>query len=148
MAGDFTAKGLEPYRNDNTDDPYMELQDFHPSDQRRPQSTSQMPLMGNTPDAGDHEGGGDHEDKQSHDNLPKIPPRRFERRKQMRSLLLPQSLRWLGTVVIAALLMLTMKAFEDKGNFSHRNKLLYNVLFTGFSVGLGINFFVSNTYII
>ena len=39
--------------------------------------------------------------------------------------------------------MITMKIFEDKGTFSHRNKLLYNVIFTGLSVGLGIKFFVS-----
>ena len=77
---------------------------------------------------------------------PTAAPRRFSRRKQIVSLLWSQSLRWVGTMIFCVLLVATMKVFEDKGNFTHTDKLIYNVIVTGLSVGLGLNFFVSNLF--
>ena len=66
----------------------------------------------------------------------------FNRRLQTRSLFLRQSLRWLGTIILSVSIIVTMKAYQMKGNFKNRDKSTYNVIFTGLSVGLGINFFV------
>ena len=39
--------------------------------------------------------------------------------------------------------MMTMKSYRDKRTFAHQDKLVYNVITTGLSVGLSLNVFVS-----
>lgn len=77
------------------------------------------------------------------DETPEIAPREFDHRRQLRSLFWWQSLRWLGTLLLSTLLIATLKIYERKGNFTRRDKRALNVIMTGLSVGLAINFFVS-----
>lgn len=74
-----------------------------------------------------------------------IKSRIFNRSLQTRSLFFQQSLRWLSTIVLSVCIMATIIVYQKKGNFSDRDKSTYNVIFTGLSVGLGINFFVRIT---
>ena len=80
---------------------------------------------------------------------PPAPPscqsKRLNHREQTWSLLLPQTVRWLGTVILSALLISVIWIYEKKGNFTHKDKNLFNIIVTGLSVGLGINFFVRHT---
>lgn len=63
-------------------------------------------------------------------------------REQTWSLLRPQTIRWLGTVLVSVLLVATVRVYQNKGNFTRYDKHVFNVIVTGLSVGLGINFFV------
>lgn len=71
--------------------------------------------------------------------------RELDHRKQTWSLLLPQTARWLGTVALSILLIVVFRTYESKGNFTRRDKNSFNIVVTGLSVGLGINFFVRPT---
>lgn len=71
-----------------------------------------------------------------------VEQKALDHRKQIRSLLLPQTVRWLGTVVFSALFMIVLRIYESKRNFTRNDKNAFNVIVTGLSVGLGINFFV------
>ncbi|KAL8923166.1 MAG: hypothetical protein Q9208_004729 [Pyrenodesmia sp. 3 TL-2023] len=62
-------------------------------------------------------------------------------RKQTRSILLPHTIRWLGTVVFSVLFVSVLWIYESKGSFTRNDKNVFNVIVTGLSVGLGINFF-------
>ena len=82
----------------------------------------------------------------------KVPPasssfqsKELDHRKQTRSLLLPQTIRWLGTMTLSALLILVIRIYENKGNVTRKDKNSFNIIVTGLSVGLGINFFVRDT---
>lgn len=66
-------------------------------------------------------------------------------REQTWSMLLPQTVRWLGTVTLSALLISVFWIYDSKGNFTSKDKNSFNIIFTGLSVGLGINFFVRPT---
>lgn len=65
----------------------------------------------------------------------------FNRRLQTRSLFLRQSARWFGTISLSLCIIWTMQTYQIKGNFSNSDKSNYNVMFTGLSIELGINFF-------
>ncbi|KAL9045258.1 MAG: hypothetical protein Q9214_001674 [Letrouitia sp. 1 TL-2023] len=69
----------------------------------------------------------------------------LDHRKKTWSLLFPQTVRWLGTVTLSALLISVFRIYEKKGNFTHKDKNSFNIIVTGLSVGLGINFFVRHT---
>ena len=66
----------------------------------------------------------------------------FKSSEQTWKLFYPQCWRWLGTGIFIALILATLKIFEDKGNFSHDSKYLFNTIITALSLGLGLNFFV------
>ena len=66
----------------------------------------------------------------------------FNSSQQTRKLLLSQSVRWIGTLVFVAFMLVTLKIFQDKDNFSHDQKYAFNTIVTGLSLGLGLNFFV------
>lgn len=68
--------------------------------------------------------------------------KKLDHRKQIWSLLLPQTARWIGTVALSALLISVIRIYERKGNFTRKDKDTFNIIVTGLSVGLGINFFV------
>ena len=74
-----------------------------------------------------------------------IQPKALDHSRQIWSLLLPQTARWLGTVVISILLVLVLRIYSTKGNFTSNDKNVFNVIITALSVGLGINFFVGLT---
>lgn len=74
-----------------------------------------------------------------------IQPKVLDHPRQIWSLLLPQTARWLGTVVLSILLVLVLRIYSSKGNFTSNDKDVFNVIVTGLSVGLGINFFVGLT---
>ena len=67
----------------------------------------------------------------------------FNSNEQTRRLFFRQFVRWLGTVGFVALILVTLKIFESKKNFSHKSKYILNTIFTALSLGLGLNFFVS-----
>ena len=138
MADVHTVRDFE---HQNSDAPIVELPEYQSTRALHSRQSSQTPLISNR-DAEVHPTG-DHMGAHTNQDPSTIEPRRFDRRRQIRSLLRPQSLRWLGTIILSALLMMTMKIYQDKGNFAHQDKLLYNVIITGLSVGLGLNFFVS-----
>lgn len=72
-----------------------------------------------------------------------VHSKNLDYREQTRSLLRPQTIRWLGTVLLSVLLVATVWIYQNKGNFTRYDKNVFNVIVTGLSVGLGINFFVS-----
>ncbi|KAL8847561.1 MAG: hypothetical protein Q9221_007420 [Calogaya cf. arnoldii] len=74
---------------------------------------------------------------------PVITTKILDHQQQTYSRLLPQTIRWLTTVVFAALLVLVLWVYNSKGNFTRSDKNAFNVLVTGLSVGLGINFFIA-----
>ena len=139
MADFHTVRDLV-HQNDHVQT--VELPEYQSSHLQHSRQTSRTPLMG-THDTEDGHFARDHPDANADQGSSAIEPSTFDRRKQIVSLLWPQSLRWLGTVLLSALLMMTIKIYQDKGNFAHQDKLLYNVIITGLSVGLGLNFFVS-----
>jgi hypothetical protein len=67
----------------------------------------------------------------------------FDHRKQTLALFKQQSFRWIGTVVFSIFVITTLKIYEDKGNISPGQKATFNVIITALSLGLGLNFFVS-----
>ena len=79
----------------------------------------------------------------SSSGLPPPYSKIFKSDEQTWKLFYPQFWRWLGTVAFVALIVVTLKIFQDKGNFSHNSKYLFNTIITGLSLGLGLNFFVS-----
>ncbi|KAI4158550.1 MAG: hypothetical protein LQ342_007332 [Letrouitia transgressa] len=72
---------------------------------------------------------------------PSFKPEELDHQKQTWSLLLPQTVRWLGTVTLSALLISVFRIYEKKGNFTRKDKNSFNIIGTGLSVGLGISFF-------
>ncbi|KAL8992315.1 MAG: hypothetical protein Q9169_007193 [Polycauliona sp. 2 TL-2023] len=70
-----------------------------------------------------------------------LTPTYLDRRRQTWPLLIPQTLRWLATVAISALLLAVLRIYSHKGNFTGADKNAFNVIITGLSVGLGINIF-------
>ncbi|KAL8642578.1 MAG: hypothetical protein Q9226_008494 [Calogaya cf. arnoldii] len=60
----------------------------------------------------------------------------LDHRKQAWSLLLPQIIRWLGTVIFSVLFVSVLSVYDSKGNFSRNDKNAFNVIVTGLSVGL------------
>ena len=87
---------------------------------------------------------------ESHERPDAPPPvaneansRPFSSAKQTRSLLRHLVWRWLGTVVLLILILATFEIYESKGNFPSGQKITYNVVITGLSLILGLNFFVS-----
>lgn len=66
----------------------------------------------------------------------------FNSSQQTRKLYLSQSIRWIGTLIFVAFMLSTLKIYEDKDNFSHKQKYAFNTIVTGLSLGLGLNFFV------
>ncbi len=81
--------------------------------------------------------------------LQEAPPssksRELDHRQQTWSLLLPQTVRWLGTVTLSVVLISVFWIYDSKGNFTRKDKDSFNIIVTGLSVGLGINFFVRPT---
>ena len=82
-------------------------------------------------------------DPLSKDSSPPPHSRVFNSNKQTWKLFFPQFFRWLGTVGFVALILVALKVFENKDNFSHNSKYLFNTIITSLSLGLGLNFFVS-----
>lgn len=52
--------------------------------------------------------------------------------------------RCLITAIFVAFLLATLKLYENKGYFTSRQKINFNVIITVLSLCLGLNFFVSN----
>lgn len=52
--------------------------------------------------------------------------------------------RWLVTSIFIAFVFATLKVYQNKGNFSARQKTNFNVIITAESLCLGLNFFVSH----
>lgn len=77
-----------------------------------------------------------------HEAPPTVNSKNLDYREQTWSLLLPQTIRWLGTVLLSILLVSVVWIYQHKGNFTRTDKNVFNVIVTGLSVGLGINFFV------
>lgn len=73
---------------------------------------------------------------------PTVNPKLLDYRRQTWSLLVPQTFRWLGTVLGSGLLVSVFRIYERKGNFTPHDKNVFNVIVTALGVGLGINFFV------
>ena len=93
--------------------------------------------------------GRSHSHAASETDLREVPPappsyksKELDHRKQARSLLLPRTVRWLVTVTLSVLLILVIWIYSQKGNFTRKDKNTFNIIVTGLSVGLGINFFV------
>ena len=78
--------------------------------------------------------------------VPEVPltvkQKALDHREQTWSLLLPQTIRWVCTVVISVLFLSVLWTYRSKGNFTPNDKNAFNIIVTGLSVGLGINFFV------
>ena len=66
----------------------------------------------------------------------------FDSSKQTRNLFWSQCDRWFGTLIFIALMLATLKFYQDKGNFSRDQKYAFDTIVTGLSLGLGLNFFV------
>ena len=85
----------------------------------------------------------------SFQEVPVVPAsftsKELDHRKQTWSLLHSQTFRWLGTVALSALLISVIRIWGSKGNFTREDKNSFNIIVTGLSVGLGINFFVRRT---
>ncbi|KAL9012827.1 MAG: hypothetical protein Q9173_002436 [Seirophora scorigena] len=82
-----------------------------------------------------------------HEAPPTVNPKNLNYRKQTWSLLVPQTFRWLGTVLGSGLLVPVIHIYGQKGDFTPHDKNVFNVIVTGLSVGLGINFFVRLTIV-
>ncbi|KAI4257249.1 MAG: hypothetical protein L6R42_005789 [Xanthoria sp. 1 TBL-2021] len=82
-----------------------------------------------------------------HEAPPTVNSKNLDYRQQAWSLLLPQAIRWLGTVLLSILLMSVVWIYQNKGNFTRTDKNVFNVIITGLSVGLGINFFLDTLLI-
>ena len=67
----------------------------------------------------------------------------FISKKQTKQLLRKQFFRWLVTAFFIALIFLTLEVYQSKGYMTGTQKAIYNALITGLSLGLGLNFFVS-----
>lgn len=66
-------------------------------------------------------------------------------KQQSHGLWLRFTLRWIITLIFAALIIATLKVYEGMRNFSANQKTTFNTLITAFSLGLGLNLFVSAT---
>ena len=66
----------------------------------------------------------------------------FDSSKQTRNLFWSQCGRWFGTLIFIALMLATLKFYQEKGNFSRDQKYAFDTIVTGLSLGLGLNFFV------
>ncbi len=78
---------------------------------------------------------------------PQIAPRttkRFDSARQTRALLLKGTLRWIGTVVVTALTVITLRFYEGKRNFPSDQKAVFNTIITALILGCGLNLFVSH----
>ena len=72
----------------------------------------------------------------------------FSSQKQTKQLLRKQFLRWLVTAFFIAMIFLTLEIYQRKGFMTATQKAVYNAIITGLSLGLGLNFFVRQSYII
>ncbi|MCJ1458551.1 hypothetical protein MMC28_008924 [Mycoblastus sanguinarius] len=68
----------------------------------------------------------------------------FHSKDQFRSLFRNQFFRWLGTAIIISFVLVTIKIYEIKGNVSRLQKNDFNIIIIALSLGLGLNFFVSD----
>ena len=66
--------------------------------------------------------------------------REFKPAQQTLKLLIEQAPRLVITYVIVALVILTLKLFENDGNVSHNYKYIFNVIMTVLGLALGLNF--------
>lgn len=69
----------------------------------------------------------------------------FDPLDQSLTLFLKQSVRWLGTAILIISILVTLKIYETKGNFSPTQKDLFNTINIALNLGLSLNFFVSQT---
>ena len=67
----------------------------------------------------------------------------FSSKQQTKQLLRKQFFRWLVTAFFIATIFLTLEVYQSKGYMTGNQKAIYNALITGLSLGLGLNFFVS-----
>ena len=67
----------------------------------------------------------------------------FSSKQQTKQLLRKQFFRWLVTAFFIAAIFLTLKVYQSKHYMTGTQKAIYNALITGLSLGLGLNFFVS-----
>ncbi|KAI9716441.1 MAG: hypothetical protein M1812_005336 [Candelaria pacifica] len=65
----------------------------------------------------------------------------FNSAHQSRNLLLKGGLRWVGTLVLTALIALTLRIYEAKNNFPAHEKTVFNTIITAWIVGWGLNLF-------
>ena len=66
----------------------------------------------------------------------------FDSTRQLSRLTSKQALRWLVTVMFAVFIIVTLKIYGRKGNFSSREKTIFNTIATALALGLGLNIFV------
>lgn len=52
---------------------------------------------------------------------------------------------WLLTITLSAFILGTLKIYEEEGNFTSVQKHTFNTISTALILGLGLNFFVSQT---
>ena len=52
--------------------------------------------------------------------------------------------RWAATGIFTGLIALTLKIFENKGNFTSHEKTAFNTIITGLILGWGLNLFVGH----
>ncbi len=67
----------------------------------------------------------------------------FNSAHQTRNLILKGFLRWIGTLILTALIALTLRIHEAKRNFPADQKTVFNTIITAWIVGFGLNLFVS-----
>lgn len=76
------------------------------------------------------------------DPLGPIYPTRFEPNKQTWSLFKDQVSRLTFTVLLDTLYVASLKIYQDAGTVRHSHKHTFNVVTTGLSLALGLNFLV------
>ncbi|KAI4276352.1 MAG: hypothetical protein L6R38_005682 [Xanthoria sp. 2 TBL-2021] len=69
-----------------------------------------------------------------HEAPPTVNSKNLDYREQTWSLLLPQTIRWLGTVLLSILLVSVVWIYQHKGNFTRTDKNVFNVIVTGLSL--------------
>lgn len=69
----------------------------------------------------------------------------FQSSQQTRTLLLKGSVRWLGTAIFIVFVLVTLKIYESKGNITSTQEVNSNAISTALALGLGLNFFVSDS---
>lgn len=68
----------------------------------------------------------------------------FDSARQTRTILFKETLRWIGTVILAALIVITLRIYEGKRNFPSDQKTVFNTIVTALILGCGLNLFVSH----
>ncbi|KAL8650399.1 MAG: hypothetical protein Q9210_003853 [Variospora velana] len=67
--------------------------------------------------------------------------------QQSHNLWLKFTLRWIVSLIFAALIVATLKIYERKRNFSPNQKTTFNTVITALILGLSLNLFVSATWL-